>query len=79
MCTQNCCKSVGFTMILMLQLKNIEKPLVFLLFSHSTRLFVVGPHVIQRGTSCDTVAQDTVSHEVVGEGPCIAGFSARSI
>ena len=22
-----------------------------------------------RGTSCDTVAQDTVSHEVVGEGP----------
>ena len=32
-----------------------------------------------RGTSCDTVAQDTVSHEVVGEGPRRIIFDLETI
>ena len=32
-----------------------------------------------RGTSCDTVAQDTVSHEVVGEGPRRIIFDLENI
>ena len=47
-------------------------------------VFKTGPREFRaacgvRGTSCDTVAQDTVSHEVFGKGPRNAGFSARSI
>ena len=35
--------------------------------------------MIQCGTSCDTVAQDTVSHEVVGEGPRRIIFDLENI
>ena len=35
--------------------------------------------MLQCGTSCDTVAQDTVSHEVVGEGPRRIIFDLENI